>query len=234
MLFRVILVLMFGMFFRVAHAEEAVVLDTKQKKVSYGIGLDIGSTLQRQSLDLDPEALAAGIADMLSGREPRLTVEEVQTVMKAFQEEMRAKAEVDQQTVAEKNKKEGNDFLSENKGKEGVVTLPSGLQYKIIKEGSGEIPKKTDTVKTNYRGSLIDGTEFDSSYKRGEPTSFPVGAVISGWTEALQLMKVGSKWELYVPSNLAYGPRGTGQMIGPNATLVFEIELLGIEGQKEK
>ncbi|MBN4054806.1 FKBP-type peptidyl-prolyl cis-trans isomerase, partial [Nitrospira defluvii] len=181
---------------------------------------------------LDPEALAAGIADMLSGREPRLTVEEVQSVMKAFQEEMRAKAEVGQQAVAEKNKKEGEAFLKANKKKEGVIILTSGLQYKIIKEGNGKIPQKTDTVKTNYRGSLIDGTEFDSSYKRGEPTSFPVSAVISGWTEALQLMNVGSKWEHYVPSNLAYGPRGAGQMIGPNATLIFEIELLGIEESK--
>ncbi len=131
--------------------------------------------------------------------------------------------------LAEKNKNEGERFLAENKEKEGVTTLPSGLQYKVIKAGNGSSPKASDTVTTHYRGALIDGTEFDSSHKRGEPTSFPVGGVISGWTEALKLMKVGAKWQLFVPSDLAYGPRGAGQNIGPNATLIFEVELLSIE-----
>jgi len=133
------------------------------------------------------------------------------------------------QQLADKNQKEGEVFLAENKKKKGVITLPSGLQYQVIKEGTGKIPKATDTVTTHYRGTLIDGTEFDSSYKRGEPASFPVNGVIKGWTEALQLMKVGSKWQLFIPSNLAYGPQGAGQAIGPNATLIFEIELLSIK-----
>jgi FKBP-type peptidyl-prolyl cis-trans isomerase FklB len=130
---------------------------------------------------------------------------------------------------ADKNQKEGEVFLAENKKKKGVVTLPSGLQYRVITAGTGKIPKVTDTVTTHYRGTLIDGTEFDSSYKRGEPASFPVNGVVKGWTEALQLMKVGSKWQLFIPSNLAYGPQGAGQVIGPNATLIFEIELLSIK-----
>ncbi len=229
MLFRVMVIVVMGLFANVAAAEEAVSLKTQKEKVSYGIGLDIGNTLTRQSLDLDPKALAAGISDVMAGKEPRLTMEEVQKVMSAFQEEMRAKAELEGKKVADKNQQEGMKFLEENKKKKGIVTLPSGLQYKVIKEGDGKMPSKEDTVKTNYRGTLVDGTEFDSSYKRGEPTTFPVGAVIPGWTEALQLMKVGSKWELYVPADLAYGPRGAGQAIGPNATLIFEIELLDIE-----
>jgi FKBP-type peptidyl-prolyl cis-trans isomerase FklB len=133
------------------------------------------------------------------------------------------------QQLADKNQKEGEVFLAENKKKKGVVTLPSGLQYHVITAGTGKIPKATDTVTTHYRGTLIDGTEFDSSYKRGEPASFPVNGVIKGWTEALQLMKVGSKWQLFIPSNLAYGPQGAGQVIGPSATLIFEIELLSIK-----
>lgn len=229
MIFRLIIILSLGIFVRVASAEEALVLETQKDKVSYGIGLDIGTSFKRQSLDLDPKALGAGIADALLGREPRLSKEEIDKVLNAFQQEMRAKAEAGKKQIADKNQKEGEAFLAQNKEKEGVITLPSGLQYKVVKAGSGKMPKPTDTVKTNYQGTLIDGTEFDSSYKRGEPSSFPVNGVIKGWTEALQLMKVGSKWELYVPSNLAYGPRGAGQMIGPNAALIFEIELLGIE-----
>jgi len=229
MLFRVLVILGVGLFVRVADAEDTVSLKTQKEKVSYGIGLDIGTTLKSQSIDVDPAALAAGIADVVTGKEPRLTSEEVQKVMNAFQEEMRGKMEAEKAKIADKNKAEGMKFLAENKKKKGVVTLPSGLQYKVIKEGDGKMPTKDETVKTNYRGRLVDGTEFDSSYGRGEPTTFPVGAVIPGWTEALQLMKVGSHWELYVPSDLAYGPRGAGQAIGPNATLIFEIELLGIE-----
>lgn len=145
--------------------------------------------------------------------------------MMAFQQEMSSKMK----NLAEKNTKEGEAFLEANKKKSGVITLPSGLQYKILKEGNGAKPTATQTVKCHYRGTLIDGKEFDSSYKRGEPTEFPVGGVIKGWTEALQLMPVGSKWELYIPSTLAYGERGAGQTIGPNAVLIFEIELLSIK-----
>jgi FKBP-type peptidyl-prolyl cis-trans isomerase len=142
---------------------------------------------------------------------------------------MKEKTIAHNKEVGDKNMKEGEAFLAENKKKEGVVTLPSGLQYKVITAGTGKKPKATDTVTTQYRGTLIDGTEFDSSYKRGQPTTFPVAGVITGWTEALQLMPVGSKWQLFIPSNLAYGPRGAGHLIGPNATLVFEVELLSIE-----
>jgi FKBP-type peptidyl-prolyl cis-trans isomerase FklB len=149
--------------------------------------------------------------------------------MKSFQQEMSTKMQAKQKIEGDKNKKEGEAFLEANKKKDGVITLPSGLQYKILKEGSGAKPTATQTVKCNYRGTLIDGKEFDSSYKRGEPTEFPVGQVIKGWTEALQLMPVGSKWQLYIPSNLAYGENGGGSMIGPNAVLIFDIELISIK-----
>ena len=212
-----------------AHAEDRPVLKTDKDKVSYSIGLDIGTNFKRQSVDLDQKALAAGIADGLSGGKPLLTEDEVRKVLAQFQQQMAAKAQQLAQQLAEKNQKEGEVFLAENKKKKGVITLPSGLQYQVITAGTGKIPKATDTVTTHYRGTLIDGTEFDSSYKRGEPASFPVNGVIKGWTEALQLMKVGSKWQLFIPSNLAYGPQGAGQVIGPNATLIFEIELLAIK-----
>ncbi len=212
-----------------AHAQDRPVLKTDRDKVSYSIGLDIGTNFKRQSLDLDSKALAAGIADGLSGGKPLLTEDEVRKVLAQFQQQMAAKAQQAAQQLAEKNQKAGEAFLAENKKKKGVITLPSGLQYQVIKTGTGKIPKATDTVTTHYRGTLIDGTEFDSSYKRGEPASFQVNGVIKGWTEALQLMKVGSKWQLFIPSNLAYGPQGAGQVIGPNATLIFEIELLSIK-----
>jgi len=152
----------------------------------------------------------------------------VQETMAIFQKDMMAK----QQEVAKKNKKEGEVFLDENKKKEGVKTLASGLQYKVLKEGTGKKPKLNDAVTVNYRGTLIDGTEFDSSYRRGQPASFPVSGVIPGWTEALPLMGEGAKWQLFVPSNLAYGERGAGAMIGPNATLIFEIELISVQEKK--
>ena len=212
-----------------AHAQDRPVLKTDKDKVSYSIGLDIGANFKRQSVDLDQKALAAGIADGLSGGKPLLTEDEVRKVLAQFQQQMAAKAQQVAQQFAEKNQKEGEVFLAENKKKKGVITLPSGLQYQVITAGTGKIPKATDTVTTHYRGTLIDGTEFDSSYKRGEPASFPVNGVVKGWTEALQLMKVGSKWQLFIPANLAYGPQGAGQVIGPNATLIFEIELLSIK-----
>lgn len=210
-------------------AQERPVLKTDEEKASYAIGLDIGTNFKRQSIDIDQGALKAGITDALSGRDPLLTDEEARNAMNAFRKKMMAQAEARDSQVREANLKEGEAYLAENKKKKGVTTLPSGLQYKVITEGTGKIPKTTDTVKTHYRGTLIDGTEFDSSFKRGEPATFPVTGVIKGWTEALQLMKVGSKWELFISPDLAYGPRGAGQMIGPNATLIFEIELLGIE-----
>jgi len=211
-----------------AFAADAAAPTSKKDKISYSIGMDIGTSLKRQGLDLNADELAAGLKDSLSGGKTKLTGDEVKQILTDFQQEMQAKAQERTQQLSEKNKKDGEAFLAENKKKPGVKTLPSGLQYKVITDGKGPTPKETDTVSTNYKGTLIDGTEFDSSYKRGEPATFPVNGVIKGWTEALQLMKVGSKWQLFIPPDLAYGPRGAGQVIGPNATLVFEVELLSI------
>lgn len=212
-----------------ADAAEKTALKTEKDKISYSIGLNIGSNLKRDSIDIDEDALTKGIKDGLSGSKPLLTEKEVQETMQAFQKTMMAKQAEKMKTMAEKNKKEGEAFLAENKKKEGVKTTSSGLQYKVIKEGTGKMPKATDTVTVNYRGTLIDGTEFDSSYKRNEPTTFPVNGVIPGWTEALQMMKTGSKYQLFIPANLAYGDRGAGQQIGPGATLIFEVELISVK-----
>ena len=233
MLFRSVAILSLGLLAVPVQAADTAVLKTQKDKVSYSIGLDIGKNFKKQSMDIDPDLLARGLKDAMAGGKTLLTEEEVRTIMPAFQKEMQAKAEARAKELGDKNMKEGETFLAENKKKEGVVTLPSNLQYKVITAGNGERPKSSDTVTTHYRGTLIDGTEFDSSHKRGQPASFPVTGVIAGWTEALQLMPVGSKWQLFVPSNLAYGPRGAGQMIGPNATLIFEVELLSIQaGEK--
>ncbi|MBI5098245.1 MAG: FKBP-type peptidyl-prolyl cis-trans isomerase [Nitrospirae bacterium] len=218
----------------VVYAEENSVLKTQRDKVSYGIGMEIGNSLKSQSIDIDPDILARGVKDMLSGKEPLITDQEFRETMTNFKNEMMAKQMERMKEIAEKNKKEGEAFLDENKKKEGVVTLPSGLQYKVIKEGSGEMPKPTDTVTVNYRGALINGTEFDSSESHGQPATFKVNGVIPGWTEALQLMKAGSKWQLFIPSTLAYGDHGAGREIGPNSTLVFDVELLSIEGSAVK
>lgn len=216
------------------YAEENTLLKTQRDKVSYGIGMEIGNSLKSQSIDIDSDILARGLKDMLSGKEPLMTDQEFRETMTNFKNEMMAKQMERMKELAEKNKKEGEAFLDENKKKEGVVTLPSGLQYKVIKEGSGEMPKPTDTVTVNYRGSLINGTEFDSSESHGQPATFKVNGVIPGWTEALQLMKAGSKWQLFIPSALAYGERAVGRDIGPNSTLVFDVELLSIEGSAGK
>jgi FKBP-type peptidyl-prolyl cis-trans isomerase len=167
----------------------------------------------------------------MAGGKTLLTDDEAKSAMVAIQADLRKKQEAKMAVVGDANKKEGDEFLAQNKTKEGVVTLPSGLQYKILKEGTGPKPSASDSVVCNYKGTLIDNTEFDSSYKRGQPATFPVGQVIKGWTEALQLMPVGSKWQVFVPSDLAYGPRAPGGTIGPNATLIFEIELLSIQGK---
>jgi FKBP-type peptidyl-prolyl cis-trans isomerase FklB len=170
---------------------------------------------------------------VLAGNKTLLTDQEAQTTLTTLQADLRKKQELMTQQAAETNKKEGDAFLTANKGKEGVVTLPSGLQYKILQEGTGPKPAATDTVSVNYRGTLLNGTEFDSSYKRGQPATFGVGQIIKGWNEALQLMPVGSKWQLFVPPDLAYGGRGAGRDIGPNSTLVFEVELLSIQPKAE-
>jgi FKBP-type peptidyl-prolyl cis-trans isomerase FklB len=222
-------------FSSMAYAEEAASLKTQKDKISYLIGRDAGSNLKKQSIDVDPDIFMRGFRDELSGNKSSLSDDETRETMAAFKEEMMKKHQEELKKVTEKNKKEGEAFLAENKKKEGVVTLPSGLQYKVIKEGDGQIPKGTDKVTVNYRGSLLDGTEFDSSYKRNEPATFPVKGVIPGWQEALQLMKTGSKWQLFVPAGLAYGERGAGNVIGPSSTLIFEVELLSIgePGSKE-
>jgi FKBP-type peptidyl-prolyl cis-trans isomerase FklB len=205
-------------------------LTTTKEKASYAIGMNLGGGLHRQNIDVDSAALVQGLKDTLSGNKTLLTEEEARAALMQLQSEMQAKMQAKQAAEGEANKKEGEAFLAANKTKEGVVTLPSGLQYKILTPGTGPKPTATDSVVCNYKGTLINGTEFDSSYKRGEPATFPVTGVIKGWTEALQLMPVGSKWQLFIPSDLAYGPRGTpGGPIGPNATLIFEVELISIK-----
>jgi FKBP-type peptidyl-prolyl cis-trans isomerase FklB len=210
-------------------AQKKPTLTTEKDKVSYIIGTDIAKNLKKQGIDIDPELLFKGLKDAFTDQKLLLSDEEIQQVMSAFQQEMMAQQSKKAGELAEKNQKEGEAFLAANKKKDSVITLASGLQYKVITEGAGKMPTLNDTVTTNYRGTLIDGTEFDNSYKRGEPATFPVSGVIPGWTEALQHMKVGAKWQLFVPSNLGYGERGAGQTIGPNATLIFEVELLSIK-----
>jgi FKBP-type peptidyl-prolyl cis-trans isomerase FklB len=210
-------------------AAENGALKSQKDKTSYAIGINVGKNIKQLPMGIDPDIFAKGFKDAFSGAKPILSEEEMRTVLAAFQKEITAKQTEIMKSAGDKNKKEGEAFLAENKKKDGVKTLPSGLQYKVIKEGTGKKPKATNTVTTHYQGTLIDGTEFDSSYKRGEPASFPLSGVIPGWTEALQLMKVGSKWQLFVPSKLAYGERGTGPIIGPNATLIFTVELLSIK-----
>ncbi len=209
-------------------AAEDTLLKTDKDKTSYSLGMNVGANFKQQSIDINADIFVKGFKDALSGAKPLLTDDEMRSAVLAFQKEVMAKQTEKMQVLGAKNKKEGEAFLTENKKKKGVKTLPSGLQYKIIKEGTGKMPKATDTVTTNYRGTLVDGTEFDSSYKRGQPATFPVNGVIAGWTEALQLMKTGSKWQFFIPSNLAYGERGTGP-IGPNAVLLFDVELISIK-----
>jgi FKBP-type peptidyl-prolyl cis-trans isomerase FklB len=209
-------------------------LKTDKDKLSYSMGVATGTQMKRQSVDVDVDMFAKGLRDSISGGKLQMTEQQVQDTLMKFQQEMTAKQAEKTKQLTEINKKEGEAFLSENKKKEGVKTLPSGLQYKVITDGTGKKPKESDTVTTHYRGTLIDGTEFDSSAKRGQPATFPVKGVIKGWTEALQLMKEGSKWQLFVPSDLAYGDRGAGAQIGPNATLIFEVELISIQAAAEK
>lgn len=220
-----------GVFFMVtmSFAQEDAVLKTEKERLSYAIGMDIGNGLKRQNIDLNPEIVAQGIWDSLSGGKTLMTEQEYHKTVNAFKQELAQQQMAKMQELGDKNKKDGERFLAENRTREGITTLPSGLQYKVIQEGTGKSPKASDTVTVNYRGTLINGTEFDSSYRRGEPASFTVSGVIPGWTEALQLMKEGAKWVLYIPSNLAYGERGAGRNIGPNSTLIFEVELLSIK-----
>jgi FKBP-type peptidyl-prolyl cis-trans isomerase len=204
-------------------------LDTQKKKVSYAIGLDIGQNFKTRAMDVDLDILFQGMKDAQKTEKPLLDSAEIQKVMTQFQQEM-MKAEQEKRAVQGLgNKSKEEAFLKENAQKPGVKVTASGLQYMVISEGTGPLPKESDTVKVHYRGTLLDGTEFDSSYKRNQPAVFPLKGVIKGWTEALQLMKVGSKYRIFLPSSLAYGENGAGQVIGPNATLIFEVELLSIE-----
>jgi FKBP-type peptidyl-prolyl cis-trans isomerase len=210
------------------NAQETPTLKTEKDKISYGIGVGYLRNLQRQGIEYDLEMIVKGLRDASSGK-ILLAEEELQKTMNAFQAELQKKFQDAQKATAEKNKKAGDGFLAENSKKEGVVTLPSGLQYKILKAGNGKIPSAADTVEVNYRGTLIDGTEFDSSYKRGQSFKLKVDSVIPGWIEALKLMPAGSKWQLFIPPQLAYGEAGAGGPIGPNMMLIFEVDLLSVQ-----
>ncbi|MGE5809723.1 MAG: FKBP-type peptidyl-prolyl cis-trans isomerase [Nitrospirota bacterium] len=205
---------------------EKTELKTDKDKLSYALGADMGSNLKKFEIDIDADLYVKGMKDALSGN-VLLTDQEIRTLIMALQKDVQTKQQEKMKAQAEKNKKDGEAFLAENKKKEGVKTLPSGLQYKVITEGKGASPKATDTVTVHYKGTLTDGTEFDSSYKRNAPATFPVNGVIKGWTEALQLMKEGSKWQLFIPANLAYGESGRPG-IPPNSVLIFDVELLKV------
>ena len=200
-----------------------------KSQASYAIGLNLGQSLRRDSVAIDPDVLARGMRDGLSGAKPTMTDEQMRAALVQLQQTVMAARQAESAKLAAANQAAGGEFLKTNGAKPGVVTLPSGLQYQVLTAGKGPKPAADDTVSCNYRGTLIDGTEFDSSYGRGEPLTIAVGGVIKGWTQALQLMPVGSKWRLFVPSDLAYGAKGAGKQIGPNATLIFEVELLSIK-----
>ncbi|WP_339730372.1 FKBP-type peptidyl-prolyl cis-trans isomerase [uncultured Gimesia sp.] len=201
--------------------------DQKQK-VSYGIGYNLGQNLLKDQLELDPQILVKGIMDAMTKQKPQMTEDEIRATLIAFQQELRQQQEAKMKKAQAENIAKGKQFLAANAKKEGVKTTKSGLQYKVINKGTGKTPGQNDKVTTHYRGTLTNGKEFDSSYKRNQPATFPVSGVISGWTEALQLMKEGDKWQLFIPSDLAYGQRGSGPDIGPNEVLIFDIELLKV------
>jgi FKBP-type peptidyl-prolyl cis-trans isomerase len=211
-------------------AQDTMVLKSETDKINYGIGVGVARNFQRQGLNVDLDLVIKGMRDMLSGGKLLMTEEELEKTMGAFQAETQRRMQEALKTAGEKNKKEGEAFLAENAKKEGVIVLPSGLQYRILKASEGKKPASQDSVECHYRGTLINGTEFDNSYKRGTPLLVKVdGGVIAGWSEVLKLMPVGSKWQVFIPPQLAYGERGAGSQIGPNMTLIFEIELLGIK-----
>jgi FKBP-type peptidyl-prolyl cis-trans isomerase FklB len=227
---RIIIILCIALAASPAMAGEKKELKNQMDKVSYAIGLDMGNNLKKNEIEVDPDILARAIKDVFSGSKPLMTDQEARETLMAFQKDLRAKQLERNKVIGEKNKKEGDAFLAKNKKENGVETLPSGLQYKVITEGKGKAPKASDTVTVNYSGTLINGTEFDSSYKRGQPATFPVSGVIKGWTEALQLMKEGSKWHLVIPADLAYGEQGRPG-IPPNSVLIFDVELLSIKSK---
>jgi FKBP-type peptidyl-prolyl cis-trans isomerase len=212
-----------------AAAQDAPALKSEKERLSYAMGMDLGGQLKVQSVDIDPALFAEGLKAALAGGKTLLTDAEAKAAISKLQLARVAKQAAAAQASGAKNKADGDAFLAANKAKEGVVTLPSGLQYKILTAGTGRKPTIDDTVACQYRGTLLDGKEFDSSYKRGQPATFPVKGVIKGWTEVLQLMPVGSKWQVFIPPALAYGERGAGADIGPHATLIFDIELVAIK-----
>lgn len=204
-------------------------LSTQTGKLSYTIGYKTGEALKAQAIDINTQNFNQGLKAGYNGKQPALTDQQMQETLALMQQKVMQQAQQQQTTAGAMNKKEGDAFLANNAKEAGVVTLPSGLQYKIIDEGNGPSPKATDTVTVNYEGTLINGKVFDSSYKRGQPASFQVNQVIPGWQQALQLMKPGATWMLYIPSNLAYGERGAGGLIGPNETLIFKVNLISVK-----
>lgn len=215
-----------------ANDTKATSLNGKEEKVSYSIGVDIGKSFHEQNISVNEKAFLAGVRDGQKNKPELMTDAEIRETLLALQTELMEKQKEATKKVAMKNKTDGDKFLEENKKRGDVKVTNTGLQYRILSEGKGDSPKATDQVKTHYRGKLIDGTEFDSSYARGEPVTFPVNGVIPGWTEALQMMKPGSKWELFIPSNLAYGEQGIGDVIPPNSVLTFEVELISVEASE--
>ena len=223
-----ILVVGLGLMAIPAGAQDTAAPTTQKDKVSYGIGVQVAKTLKGQGIDINPDLLIKGLRDALSGQKLQMSDEDLNTTMAALQQEVTQKQMQERAKQADDNKKAGDAFLADNGKKEGVVTLPSGLQYKVVKPSDGKKPTDADTVTCNYRGTLIDGTEFDKS-QAGQPATFQVGMVIPGFKEALKLMPVGSTWQFFIPPGLAYGDRGAGNVIGPNTTLIFEVELLSIK-----
>jgi FKBP-type peptidyl-prolyl cis-trans isomerase len=214
------------------NAQDASPLKTPKEKTSYALGVAVGKSFQTQGIDADPNLIAQGLKDALGGGKLLITDDEFRALMAAFQQTMNEKEAAAKATQADANKKAGEAFLAENGKKDGVVTLPSGLQYKIITAGAGMKPTDADTVTCQYKGTLIDGTEFDSSYKNGQPAVLEVGRVIPGFKEALKLMPVGSKFQFFIPADQAYGQGGVGSVIGPNSALIFEVELISIQGKQ--
>jgi FKBP-type peptidyl-prolyl cis-trans isomerase FklB len=227
-----IAILSVTLLFGICRAGDKLDMTDERVKLSYSVGYQVGGDFKRQGLDINPEMLLKGVQDSLLGKEPLMTPQEIRSTLAEVQKTVAAAQNQKNKAQVEKNLAEGRVFLAENAKKAGVKTLPSGLQYKVIKEGFGAMPIATDTVTVHYRGTLIDGTEFDSSYSRGKPATFGVGRVIAGWTEALQLMKAGARWQLFIPPDLAYGEKGAGSKIPPNSTLIFDVELISVQPSK--
>jgi FKBP-type peptidyl-prolyl cis-trans isomerase len=217
-----------------AAAPAALTLESTEQRLSYGIGYNLGQRMQSDGVPMDSDAFAAGLRDAVTGSDPRMSQEEIGAEMQSYQERMAAEQQAAQAQLATANAAAAEAYLAQNATVEGVVVTESGLQYQVLEQGDGPKPGAEDTVEVHYRGTLVDGTEFDSSYTRGQTVSFGVGQVIPGWTEALQLMPVGSKWKLAIPPELGYGAGGAGQAIGPNSALIFEVELISIPSQAEE